>query len=94
MHNQNRIFRVLQLIAILQKAPAKTIRHLATLLNTTERTTYRYLDLIKQLGFDLQKDTFNKYFIVNNNSNTVGFTEQEVQELIEHLLASNEQSET
>ena len=88
MHNQNRIFRVLQLIAILQKAPAKTIRHLATLLNTTERTTYRYLDLIKQLGFDLQKDTFNKYFIVNNNSNTVGFTEQEAN-LLNQLLQSS-----
>lgn len=67
MHNQNRIFRVLQLIAILQKAPAKTIRNLSTHLDNTERTTYRYLDLIKNLGFDLQKNSFNKYFIVKKH---------------------------
>ena len=89
MHNQNRIFRVLQLIAILQKAPAKTIRNLATLLDNTERTTYRYLDLIKNLGFDLQKDSFNKYFIINNtDSHSIGFTEQEAT-LLNQLLQSS-----
>ena len=66
MHNQHRILRVLQLIAILQKEPAKSIRNLATLIDNTERTIYRYLDLIKALGFDLQRDAFNKYFIANN----------------------------
>jgi proteasome accessory factor C len=89
MHNQNRILRVLQLIAILQKEPTKSIRHLATLLDATERTTYRYLDLIKNLGFDLQKDAFNKYFIISNPNNTpTSFTQQEA-DLLNQLLQSS-----
>jgi proteasome accessory factor C len=89
MHNQNRILRVLQLIAILQKEPAKSIKNLALLLENNERTTYRYLDLIKELGFDLQKDAFNKYFIINNaKDQTIGFTEQEAV-LLNQLLQSS-----
>lgn len=78
MHNQHRIYRVLQLIAILQKEPAKSIRNLSVLIKTTERTVYRYLDLIKDLGFDLQKDDFNKYSInQTKNLNDINFTLQE-----------------
>ena len=88
MHNQHRILRVLQLIAILQKEPAKSIRNLATLIDNTERTIYRYLDLIKALGFDLQRDAFNKYFIANNTNNTpTSFTQQEAT-LLNDLLQS------
>ena len=86
MLNQHRILRVLQLIAILQKAPSKSIRNLAGLLETTERTTYRYLDLIKTLGFDLQKDALNKYFIIQTTTlPNYDFTEQEIK-LLQHLL--------
>jgi len=86
MLNQHRILRVLQLIAILQKTPAKSIRNLASLLETTERTTYRYLDLIKTLGFELQKDAHNKYYITQTNIlPRYDFTEQELK-LIQNLL--------
>lgn len=78
MHNQHRIYRVLQLIAILQKEPAKSIRNLSVLIKTTERTVYRYLDLIKDLGFDVQKDDFNKYSLKHTqNLNELNFTLQE-----------------
>ena len=93
MHNQHRILRVLQLIAILQKEPAKSIRNLATLIDNTERTIYRYLDLIKALGFDLQRDAFNKYFIANNVDNTpTSFTQQEAHLLNELLQSSAKHS--
>ena len=63
MLNQHKILRVLQLIALLKKSPAKSIKNLASILSNTDRTIYRYLDLIKDLGFDLQRDAYNKYFI-------------------------------
>jgi proteasome accessory factor C len=87
MYNQNRILRVLQLIAILQKEPAKSIRYLSSYLHTTERTTYRYLDLIKELGLDLCKNEQNKYFIINV-ANGIGFTQQEAILLTELLKSS------
>ena len=62
MLNQHKILRVLQLIALLKKSPAKSIKNLASILSNTDRTIYRYLDLIKELGFDLQRDAYNKYF--------------------------------
>jgi predicted DNA-binding transcriptional regulator YafY len=80
MLNQHKILRVLQLIALLKKSPAKSIKNLASILSNTDRTIYRYLDLIKELGFDLQRDAYNKYFIFGSDTNTeMGFTNEEAQ---------------
>jgi predicted DNA-binding transcriptional regulator YafY len=82
MHNQHKILRVLQLIALLKKSPAKSIKNIASILSNTDRTIYRYLDLIKALGFDLQRDAYNKYFIVCADGGAdVGFTKEEAQYL-------------
>lgn len=77
MLNQHKILRVLQLISYLEQSPSKTITHLAQLLETTERTVYRYLDLIRECGFDLQRDEFNRFFIVDERSNGVRFSDEE-----------------
>ncbi|HAH54274.1 MAG TPA: transcriptional regulator, partial [Flavobacterium sp.] len=55
MLNQHKILRVLQLMTLLKKEPSKSIKFLAGMLESTERTVYRYLDLIKELGFDLER---------------------------------------
>ena len=67
MHNQHKILRVLQLITLLKKEPAKSIRFLSRILDSTDRTVYRYLDLVKELGFELQKDQNNKFKIIGGN---------------------------
>ena len=67
MHNQNKILRVLQLITQLKKQPAKSIRFLAGILESTDRTVYRYLDLVKELGFELHKDYNNKFQIIGED---------------------------
>jgi len=84
MFNQKKIFRVLQLITLLQKKPAKSIRFISNFLECSERTAYRYLDLFKQLGFQLEKDEHNKFkieteTIIDENS----FTNEEASFLIE-----------
>jgi len=93
MLNQHKILRVLQLISLLQKEPSKSIKFLAGMLESTDRTVYRYLDLVKELGFDLQRDTHNRYFIVSEENNeTTDFTTEEASLLRELLLSSGTKS--
>ena len=67
MHNQNKLLRLLQLISVLQVSPAKTMKTIAKLIGSTERTVYRYLDLLKAVGFKVEKDTNNKIYIDNGS---------------------------
>ena len=88
MLNQHKILRVLQLISYLEQSPSKTISHLAEVLDSTERTVYRYFDLIRECGFDLQRDEFNRFFIVDERSNGVRFTDEEATFLKELVLTN------
>jgi len=54
---------VLQLITQLRLDPPKSIRFLSGLLGSTDRTVYRYFDLLRELGFDLQTDGHNRFLI-------------------------------
>lgn len=63
MFNQNRILRVFRLITLLKTFPAKTIKRLAASLEISERSCYRYMDLLTELGFEVGKDDHNKFFI-------------------------------
>jgi len=59
---QAKILRVLRLIAILKSRP-RSIDELSKMLDTTSRTAYRYLELLEEVGFIIDKDWHNKYFI-------------------------------
>lgn len=79
MHNQKKILRVFQLITLLKKEPAKSIRFLAGILESTDRTVYRYLDLVKELGFELHKDHNNKFQILGEEEyQSISFSNEEV----------------
>ena len=93
MHNQHKILRVLQLISLLKKEPAKSIRFLSGILESTDRTVYRYLDLVKELGFELQKDQNNKFSIIGNNDfETVSFSNEEASLLRDLVLSTGKES--
>ena len=68
MYNQHKILRVFQLINLLKSSPAKSIRALSKTLNIDNRSVYRYFDLLRELGFQLEKDTYNRFYIVNEES--------------------------
>jgi proteasome accessory factor C len=86
MFNQNRIYRVFQLINYLKAKPAKSVRNIMRFLDTSERTVYRYLDMLKDLGFTIERDSSNRISItVNGNSDIVPFTEQEA-DYLEKLI--------
>lgn len=93
MLNQHKILRVLQLISLLQKKPAKSIRFISGFIESTERTVYRYLDLIKELGFELERDQNKRYFIKGGlYDESESFTNAEVTLLKELLLSSGKDS--
>jgi len=62
--NQLKLYRVFKMYELLQ-TKSRRINTLSRYLNVSERTIYRYFDLFKNLGFDLQKDELNKYKIIN-----------------------------
>ena len=59
---QQKILRVFKLINLLQGTIGKPVHRLAELLETDERTIYRYFKLLEALGFVVVKE-FNKYKI-------------------------------
>lgn len=63
MFNQNRILRVFKLITLLKTFPAKSIKRLSQSLEVSERSCYRYMDLLQELGFEVGKDAHNKFFL-------------------------------
>ncbi|MFL0686119.1 MAG: helix-turn-helix transcriptional regulator, partial [Algoriphagus aquaeductus] len=59
---QQKILRVFKLINLLQGTIGKPVHRLAELLETDERTIYRYFKLLEALGFVVVKE-FSKYKI-------------------------------
>ena len=80
MHNQHRLLKVLKLISVLKAQPPKSVKLLAKQFETSERSIYRYIDLLKEVGFEVEKDKLNKVYIENidNELNTV-FTNEEAE---------------
>lgn len=87
MFNQHRILRVFKLITLLKTYPAKTIRRLSQSLEVSERSTYRYLDLLAELGFEVKKDMHNK-FSLGGDQIVDPFTKEEAQLIHEVLSVS------
>ena len=59
---QQKILRIFKLINLLQSTIGKPVHRLAELLQTDERTIYRYFKLLEALGFVVVKE-FSKYKI-------------------------------
>ena len=88
MLNQHKILRVFKLISLLKKAPAKSTRTIAMMLDITERSVYRYIDLMAEIGFDIQKDKNNKYYISIDDDGADEYFTLEEATLIKELLLS------
>ena len=94
MFNQNRIYRLFQLINYLKARPAKSVRSIEAFLETSERTAYRYLDLLKDLGFQIEKDSKNKLFIAATSElEHIPFTPQEADYLKKLILSAGKENQ-
>src|SRR5688572_30624192 len=63
---QAKLLRLFQIIAVL-KSGHWTIKQLADRFNTSERTVYRYLILLEEVEFLVEKDFDNRYFIITSD---------------------------
>jgi predicted DNA-binding transcriptional regulator YafY len=86
MYNQHKILRVFQLINLLKVKPGKSIRSLAKTLAIDNRTIYRYLDLLREIGFELEKDAYNRYFIPDESGATTFTLSPEELAVVKKLL--------
>ena len=94
MFNQNRIYRLFQLINYLKARPPKSLRSIETILDTSERTVYRYLDLLKDLGFNIERDSNNKIFIAaTSDIDLIPFTPQEADYLKKLILSTGKKNQ-
>jgi proteasome accessory factor C len=94
MLNQHKILRVLQLITLLKARPAKSIQHLGEILNSSERTVYRYLDLLEELGFSVRRDKGNRVYIEvpAEQGNELYFTTDESRFLHELVVSAGKKN--
>lgn len=81
MFNQHRIYRIFQLINSLRSKPPKSPRTLANMLEVSERSIYRYFDLINQIGFDVKKVSGGRFYIEADLREGIPFTTEEVEYL-------------
>lgn len=63
---QAKLLRLFQIIAVL-KSGHWTIKQLAERFDTSERTIYRYLNLLEEVDFLVEKDFDNQYFIITTD---------------------------
>ncbi|MAC85667.1 MAG: hypothetical protein CMC94_01820 [Flavobacteriales bacterium] len=63
MAEQRKILRIFKLISLLKGARRRTPTELASILEISKRTVYRYFILLEELGFVLDVDFENRYFI-------------------------------
>ncbi|GAB4422574.1 MAG: hypothetical protein OHK0039_38700 [Bacteroidia bacterium] len=65
---QQKILRIFRLIRTLNQQPGKTITELANLLDIAVRSVYRYLDLIEEIGYAVDRDEAGRYFIFSDTT--------------------------
>lgn len=85
---QAKLLRLFQIIGVL-KGGHWTIRQLAERFDTSERTIYRYINLLEEVDFIVEKDFDNRYFIITSDDDP-GQAQFSVEEtrLIKKLIQS------
>jgi len=88
---QAKLLRLFQIIAVL-KAGHWTIKQLAERFDTSERTIYRYIKLLEEVDFLVEKDFDNRYFIITSEDDPSQsqFTLEETR-MIKKLIQSEHQ---
>jgi len=77
MTEQLKILRVFKLIALLARGNNRTIAELMKHLETSKSTVYKHLNLLELIGYGVEKDFDNRYFIFEAAEQKVFFEEEE-----------------
>ncbi len=76
MNNQKSALRVMRIISLISTSP-RAVQHIANILEVSDRSIYRYFDLINELGFEVKKTETNRFFIDSEKPNNLSFTPEE-----------------
>lgn len=60
---QQKLLRVFRLIRMLTQKGGRTIEELASAMEITKRSVYRYLELLESIGYLIDKDLKGRYFL-------------------------------
>ena len=74
MAEQRKILRIFKLISLLKGVKRRTPNELASILEISKRTAYRYFILLEELGFVIDVDFDNRYFIPTDEGDEYQFT--------------------
>lgn len=74
MAEQRKILRIFKLISLLKGVKRRTPNELAKILEISKRTVYRYFILLEELGFVIDVDFENRYFIPTEEGDEYKFT--------------------
>lgn len=88
MESHKKFYRVFRLISLLSSPPAKTISSLASSIDITERSVYRYIDLLEAIGFTIEKDRTKHYFITDSEHDIKEIFTLEEADLIRQIIVS------
>lgn len=79
MVEQQKILRVLKMIGLLKQQHRKNAQELSSILDISDKSIYRYLKLLEELGFAVDKDSENRYFIQvwDNEADQWSFSSEE-----------------
>lgn len=86
------VYKVLKLIALLDWKKPKTVAQLEKLLEVSDNTIYRYLDILRKLGYPIEKDKEYRHFIRFVSSNKDNTLDSEEMKLIQSILQQNKSS--
>lgn len=76
MNNQKSALRVMRIISLISTSP-RSVQYLSNLLEISERSVYRYFDLMYEIGFEVKKNEYNRFYIDTEKPNNLSFTPEE-----------------
>lgn len=88
MEELAKVKRVLRLIQFLAEKPAKRVKTLAQLLEMSDKSVYRYIRLLEELGYFIEKTKEKAYFLTNEKKLNAYTFEPEELNLLDGLIAT------
>lgn len=85
------LLRIFKLIQYLAGYPPKRIDRLAQLLEVSNKTVYRYISLLRSLGYTINNDKDNRYYI-DDPQHTQRLNHEEKKLIVAVLRSAGEQS--
>ncbi len=70
-----------RLVMLLARRPGYLRAHLASLLDVADRTVYRYLEQLEELGYAIDQDSENRYFLASGEASNRVKMEFDVEEV-------------